>query len=186
MGLENLRFCLKTARFQRNLHFQTDSCTRENVGEVRSVRKTSSWCGKSWHVSLVVNRKKLGVFYRCSFTILFCRHTDIFVCCERRAEVAIRVSDQSPKGLSPGAPEAEQDLSVRAHQTFPTRNLTAFSVRLPGLEWLKSFLSSLFFVFLCSPSNCKTFCVYEMILWTSTSVFDCQKTLQEFKSSKVK
>ena len=31
LGLENLRFCLKTARFQRNLHFQTDSCTSENV-----------------------------------------------------------------------------------------------------------------------------------------------------------
>ena len=42
-------FCLglETARFQRNLHFQTDSCASENVGEVQSVRKTSSWCGKS-------------------------------------------------------------------------------------------------------------------------------------------
>ena len=47
VGLKNLRFCLKAARFQRNLHFQTDSCASENVGEVQSVRKTSSWCGKS-------------------------------------------------------------------------------------------------------------------------------------------
>ena len=29
----------------------------------------------------------------------FAGHTDIFVCCERRAEVATRVSDQSPKGF---------------------------------------------------------------------------------------
>ena len=28
-----------------------------------------------------------------------CRHTDIFVCRERRTEAAIRVSDQSPKGF---------------------------------------------------------------------------------------
>ena len=48
--------------------------------------------------------------------------------------------------LFPGAPEAEQDLSVQAHQTFRTPNLTAFSVRLPGLEWLKMFFSSLLFV----------------------------------------
>ena len=95
---------------------------------------------KSWHVSLV-NRNIFGCVLQ--------MHSDrIFV-----VNVVLRWRCESsiwrPQVLSQGAPEGEQDLSVRAHQTFPTPNLTAFSVRLPDLEWLKNFICSLFFV-LCS------------------------------------
>ena len=142
-------FCLglETARFQRNLHFQTDSCASENVGEVQSVRKTSSWCGKSWHVSLVVNRKKLGVFYRCSFTILFCRHTDIFVCCERRAEVAIRVSDQSPKGFISRCPWSRTGFVRSSTPNISNTKLDSF---LCSASWLRVIQGFSFFFVLCS------------------------------------
>ena len=78
---------------------KTDSGASENVRDVQSVRKTSSWCGKSWHVSLVVNRKNWVCFTDAVLPSFFCRHTDILACCELRAEVSIRDFDQLPKGF---------------------------------------------------------------------------------------
>ena len=109
------------------------------------------------------------------------------LCCECRTEVAIRVFDLAPTGFYFQVPLKQNRICPFKHTKHfehRTWQLSLFGF----LAWsdLRCFflLCSLFFF--CSASICKTFCVYEMILWTSTSVFDCQKTLQEFKSSKVK
>lgn len=132
-------------------------------------------------------QKKLGVFYRCSFTIHFCRHTDIFVCCERRAEVAISVSDQSPKGFISRCPWSRTGFVRSSTPNISNTKLDSF---LCSASWLRvtqelyllcvlcSFFVRLLTVrhFMCT----KWFCEHQLQCLISKT------NLQEFKSSNVK
>ena len=131
--------------------------------------------------------EKLGVFYRCSFTIHFCRHTDIFVCCERRAEVAISVSDQSPNGFISRCPWSR---TVFVRSSTPNISNTKLDSFLCSASWLRvtqelyllcvlcSFFVRLLTVrhFMCT----KWFCEHQLQCLISKT------NLQEFKSSNVK